>query len=240
MRNSAVKRVLYFLRNTVYREVLRTVKDYSTGRILDVGGGNFYMYVKGLGIDFDSYTIIDREPLCGEITPDSRIKFLQQDAEKMDFNDNYFDTVLCIHMLEHTLRPLEVISGIYRVLRCGGVAIFLVPQNSPPHDIPEHYYNFTRYFIQDVLRQHDFEIIKIQMLGGMFRTIASRIFHLPLFIFGDRLYRDKNLTRGVSFYLLLPLTIILSPLIFLISMILSLGDIEEDANNILVIARKRQ
>ncbi len=233
-----IKRLLYFLRNFVYRQTLEAVRKYSGGDILDVGGGDFYKTFLGLGCDYKSYTIADKRRISLSENSGGKIRYQYTDAGNMDFQDDSFDTVLCIHMLEHTLKPLEVISEIRRVLRKDGVAIFLLPQTSVPHDIPKHYYNFTRYFIEEALNENQMKITEINMLGGAFQTMASHIFHLPLFLFGNRDYRDKRIRRGLLFYVTLPVRVLLIPPLFILSLILSFGDIKEVANNILVVVRK--
>jgi SAM-dependent methyltransferase len=235
-----VKAFLYALRNRIYRDVFSAIKKYARGDILDVGGGRFYTYIERLDLEYKSYTIIDRENLDEIKLTDSRVRFINQDAEKLTFGNNSFDTVFCIHMLEHTLKPLDVISEIKRVLREDGVAIFLIPQTSIPHDIPYHYYNFTKYFIERALGENGFEIEDTKMLGVAFQTIASHLFHLPLYIFNHRLYRDTTINRGLLFYLTFPIKLVLLPPLFVFAYTLSIGDIKEVANNILVIARKRQ
>jgi len=217
--------------------MLIAIKDYAKGNILDVGGGEFYKTFLRMNIPFERYTICEQKDI--DIAKDyTKIILKKGNAEKMEFQNGSFDTVLCIQMLEHTLKPLDVINEISRVLKKGGVSIFLVPQTSLPHDIPEHYYNFTTYFLNRVIEGAGLKIIRKEMLGGLFLTLASHLFHTPLYIFNNHFYRDKNITRGVLFFLFLPLKLILLPVLFIATILLSIGDIKEAANNILVIAIK--
>jgi len=43
------------------------------------------------------------------------------------FDDNYFDLIICNHVLEHIPNDIDAIKEIYRVLRNGGIAILQVP-----------------------------------------------------------------------------------------------------------------
>lgn len=233
-----IKRILYFLRNLAYRDMFKVINENASGDILDIGGGEFYKDFLKLKIPFKTYTIAEKRKISIPDHMREQIIFREIDNEKLEFPDNSFDTVLCIHMLEHTLNPESIISEIHRVLKKEGRAIILVPQTSIPHDIPEHYYNFTQYFIRKVLEKYGFKISKLEMLGGSFFTIASHLFHLPLYIFNHPLYRDKSITRGISFYLLLPLKLLLIPILFFIAILLSVADIKEVANNILLVAEK--
>ncbi|MGB9598990.1 MAG: class I SAM-dependent methyltransferase [Myxococcota bacterium] len=233
-----IKQILYFFRNLAYSELFKAIRENTKGDILDIGGGEFYRNFLKIKITFNTYTIVDKREISILEDKRERVYFKKGDVEKLDFDNDSFDTIFCIHLLEHTLNPEAVISEMYRVLKRGGKAIILIPQTSVAHDIPEHYYNFTRYYIKEVLNKNGFKIEKIIMLGGAFFTIASHLFHLPLYIFNHHLYRDKEIKRTLLYYSLLPIKILLLPILFVIAILLSIGDIKEMANNILVVGRK--
>jgi len=48
-------------------------------------------------------------------------------AEELPFPDNTFQTAICSHVLEHVLRPQDIIREIYRILKPGGKIIVAVP-----------------------------------------------------------------------------------------------------------------
>jgi ubiquinone/menaquinone biosynthesis C-methylase UbiE len=43
------------------------------------------------------------------------------------FEDNYFDLIICNHVLEHIPNDIDAMKEIYRVLKKGGEAILQVP-----------------------------------------------------------------------------------------------------------------
>jgi SAM-dependent methyltransferase len=49
------------------------------------------------------------------------------DVTSLIFDDDYFEGVICIHVLEHVLEDRKAISEFYRVIKGGGWAIILVP-----------------------------------------------------------------------------------------------------------------
>lgn len=56
------------------------------------------------------------------------------DAHKLDFEDNSFDLVLCLEMLEHDTDPQTTLNEAYRVLENGGLFLCsTVDQNHPEH-----------------------------------------------------------------------------------------------------------
>jgi SAM-dependent methyltransferase len=52
------------------------------------------------------------------------------DITSMDIDDESFDTVICIHVLEHVVDDHKAISELYRVLKKGGCAILQVPYDA--------------------------------------------------------------------------------------------------------------
>ena len=45
----------------------------------------------------------------------------------MNFEDNFFDVVICSHVLEHIVYDRKAMSELFRVLKSGGEAILQVP-----------------------------------------------------------------------------------------------------------------
>ncbi|WP_170124350.1 class I SAM-dependent methyltransferase [Breznakibacter xylanolyticus] len=73
---------------------------------------------------------ISGQYVCGDFDPqlyaeiDSMVKI---DVTKIAFPDNYFEFILCNHVLEHIPADLTAMKDIYRVLAIGGTAILQVP-----------------------------------------------------------------------------------------------------------------
>jgi len=65
------------------------------------------------------------------------------DITNIQFNDGYFDYLICHHILEHVPEDAKGMSECFRVLKPGGVAFFSVPLDQeraetwePPPDMP--------------------------------------------------------------------------------------------------------
>ena len=56
--------------------------------------------------------------------PDVTVKM---DIQDIKFNNNYFDIIICSHVLEHVFNDRKAIKELYRGLKPGGKAIILVP-----------------------------------------------------------------------------------------------------------------
>lgn len=92
-------------------------------------------------------------------------------AENVALVDNYVDTVLMSHVLEHTHHPRAALAEAHRVLRPGGVVVVVVPnfgsldvrllRDAWYHlDLPRHLWHFTPAALERVLVSSGFEIEK--------------------------------------------------------------------------------
>src|SRR6266487_5244278 len=73
---------------------------------------------------------IDYYPI--DLHPDNYnygIKTMEMDLTDMRYNDNFFDAVVCNHVLEHIPDDIKAMKEMYRVLKPGGWAIINVPTN---------------------------------------------------------------------------------------------------------------
>ena len=57
----------------------------------------------------------------------SPVAMIKLDITKINFNDNYFDVILCSHVLEHIPNDYLALKELYRVLKPKGWAILQVP-----------------------------------------------------------------------------------------------------------------
>jgi len=65
-------------------------------------------------------------------------------GEALPFQDNTFDAVLSLAVLEHVRDPVRCAREIMRVLKPGGMVLADVPFLQPVHGFPNHYYNMTQ------------------------------------------------------------------------------------------------
>lgn len=119
-----------------FSEVSKEIEFTSGGKILDIGSndGTFsnVIFVKTdakelFGIDVVKKTT-DWANKHWKKT--GKMKFLVADAHKLPFNNETFDAVFALEVLEHVFDPLKVLLEIKRVLKKNGYAIFLVPSDN--------------------------------------------------------------------------------------------------------------
>lgn len=234
-----ILRLLYFARNLRSQKMFEAIKRVCVGDVLDVGGLDFFLTAKSMGFSYKSWTSIEPSEEAAPLVNDPGFRFVKGDGCNMvEFSANTFDTALCLQVVEHVFEPIAMVNEIHRVLRPGGHAIFLVPQTSMLHMAPHHYYNFTRYWIEEVMKRAGFEILELKPLGGYWSSVASRslYFFLQVLRYPGMHVPEK---RTVLFALLMPLKIVTALALIPWGMLLSLGDSTEEPNNHFVVVRKK-
>lgn len=203
-----------FLRKTfkkfdLHREELTLSLMDNGERLLDVGCGDGSLIFKAREKFTQLYGI--------DISP-SRIEEANQMAvkkndggnnfhfsvcninEKIDFQDNLFDSVISIAVIEHVFAPYCVVAEIYRVLKLGGIFIIDVPNiayirhrihllfgklpiTSSPYNWKEigwdggHLHYFTKNALCKMLEECGFRILKVSG-SGLFADFRN--FYPPL------------------------------------------------------------
>ncbi len=232
--------LLYAARNLRSGPMFRAMKRYSSGHVLDIGGLDFFNTALEKGIPFTHWTTVEPSPENVPAITDPRFTFIACDGCDMKpIASNTFDTVFCIQVVEHVMEPNKMMAEISRVLKPGGHVVLLAPQTSTVHMYPQHYYNFTRMWVEQASRDHGLEIVELTPLGGRWSSIASNLVYFLLQAFGMKSLVIPGLRRSPLFYLLLPVQVVLAVVLIPVCMILSLGDLPEEPNNHLLVAKKR-
>jgi SAM-dependent methyltransferase len=233
-----VTSIRYRGRNYRYRSVFDVLRRHTRGSVLDVGGGSFVDDVIDAGVAFDSWTVV--EPHAADLPKprDPRVRAMVGDGCALDLPDDTFDTVLSIQVLEHVFEPMRMMSELRRVARPGAAIIVMVPQTANIHHAPHHYQNLTRYWLDEAARRLGLEPVEYHALGGAWSTIASRLLLQYPTAFGVDGYAHPGVRRGWRFWALFPLGAVVSAVTFPLAMLLSVGDLEEEANNHLAVFRK--
>ena len=230
-------KLTYFIRNLLSKPLFKILEG-DLGKILDIGGGSFYKSLSKS--NWSSYFVL--EPDYKSLPKNDHIDkvfSISADASTAPIKDSTFDTVMIIQVLQFIFEPIKVISEVSRILKRNGKIIIQVPQSGNLHGVPHHFYNFTRFWLERVLIQNQFKIIEYVPLGGAWRTIASRLFLMYWPVFKHPYYFDEKFkNRGLVFWIFFPIQIFISLLFFVISLIFSISDIKEEANNHLIVAVK--
>jgi len=236
---SVISNFFCYIRNWRSKPLFESLGHYCTGSVLDVGGWDFYQTVINAGVQFNDWVVLEVSKDRIIPTENSKVTFVVGDGCHMEFANETFDTILNIQVLEHVYEPILMMKEMTRVLKTGGYMILLVPQTSAIHMAPHHYYNFTRFWIERVTGDLGLEICVLKHIGGVWSTFASRLFYFYFQAFRFPGMSYKECKRKPIFYFLLPFMCLFAAAAIPVCMFFSLGDLIEEPNNYLVVARKK-
>lgn len=74
-------------------------------------------------------------------------------GDALPFDDNAFDGIVCLAVLEHVPNPFVVAAEMARVVRPGGRIVVDWPFLQPVHGYPHHYFNATEEGAREAFRQ---------------------------------------------------------------------------------------
>lgn len=146
------------------RKIIEDNLEYLYGNVLDLGCGkgkykNIILRKAAKYTGADLYTTENVDVIT--------------DAKKTPFEDNTFDNMVCLQVLEHIDEPHKVINECFRILKKGGHIILTTPWIYPFHGEPDDYYRFSRKALEFLFRNAGFEIIKLESRGGKFRILSG-------------------------------------------------------------------
>jgi ubiquinone/menaquinone biosynthesis C-methylase UbiE len=121
-------------------------------KVLEIGFGSgdvllsFPTDCEICGIEL-SRSAISRAEKRAESKGFSTYSFVTEDVGFTSFEENYFDLIIASHVLEHVSDDVALLSTIYRMLKIGGAAIFLVPINEKFED-PNHVRHYSPHSLK--------------------------------------------------------------------------------------------
>lgn len=162
----------FVIRNEILKAISIEIPSFE-GNILDSGCG--VMPYKELILKnkkATSYIGLDIESGLNyeNVQPD----FLW-DGITMPFDNDTFDVVLSTEVLEHVLNPDLYLLEVKRVLKPGGVFFFTVPFLMSFHEVPNDYYRYTPYALEEIFSRIGFTNIKINAMGGYNASVAHML-----------------------------------------------------------------
>lgn len=141
-------------------------KIYGNGlegkKILDIGSGKGNHLVGFSRLGIEAYGI-DKRDECTSVLKNFTIKECNIENEQFPYDDNFFDFVYSKSVLEHVVNTDNFLSESLRVLKPGGIAVFMTPdwrsQCKFFWDDYTHVKPFTRKSLQDALVMNGFDKI---------------------------------------------------------------------------------
>jgi len=156
--------------------LLTQVAPRARGRLLDVGCGErpyehlFAPYVtEYVGIEHEA-TFAQTNASHGEKQPD-----LFYDGVRLPFEDESFDTVLNVQVLEHTPHPGLLVKEMGRVLRPGGVLLLSAPFQFRLHEEPHDYFRYSPHGLRTLCEAGGLEIVETLSQGSLWSVLAHKL-----------------------------------------------------------------
>jgi len=114
---------------------LAIIDRHRDGLVLDCGAGQRHTYYPNVVnyeiVDYDSTDVLGA-------------------AERLPFEDDSFDAVLSLNVLEHVKDPFQAAREIMRVMKPGAELMCVAPFLQPLHGYPHHYYNMTAQGLENL------------------------------------------------------------------------------------------
>lgn len=152
----------YFIKE----DIAVAIEKYANGNLLDVGCGN------------KPYEVLFKEKVknyigCDIIQSNENVVDFLCPANRLCFEDNFFDTVFSTQVIEHVEDHNGMIRESFRVLRPGGFAIYTAPFCWELHEEPYDFFRFSKYGLIELFRKHGFEVELIKSNGGKWAAISQ-------------------------------------------------------------------
>lgn len=118
-----------------FKRISKHLRFKKGQKYLDIGcGGMAYlpieaakMGVRAFGVDLSPQAVSNANEFAEKQGVEKLTQFKTGNAEKLPFQNNSFDTVSSIAVLEHLVNHEKAIKEIYRILKKGGRAYITVP-----------------------------------------------------------------------------------------------------------------
>jgi glycosyltransferase involved in cell wall biosynthesis/SAM-dependent methyltransferase len=94
------------------------------------------------------------------------------DAHALPFEDNSFEAVVSMNAFEHYINPNQVANEIRRILKPGGKVLVRTAFLQPLHEKPWHFYNCTKYGLENWFNQFDISSIEVSENFNPVHTLA--------------------------------------------------------------------
>jgi len=125
-----------------YQKVISLLKEKKSGLLLDVGCGKGileYCFKSSCNFDIYGFDISNKNIEVAKKVTNNPNYIVTNGNKKFSYDDDVFDVVVCIGLLEHIENPHNVIKEMLRVMKKDGIGIINTP-NAYQFDL-YHYIN---------------------------------------------------------------------------------------------------
>lgn len=156
-----------------YKKIVKNIieKLPSNSKILDVGcgKGSYLKDIHKIRSDLELYGVDIGN--VKEFLPEY-INFKMSSGHNLPFSDNKFDFIICFHVLEHVLNPIDFLIEFNRVLKNEGLIYIETPYyktaNSPEGNLnfwsdPTHLRPYNHFSMKRIFYYSEFQVLEIKV-----------------------------------------------------------------------------
>lgn len=146
-------------------------KNIKSKKILDIGfgTGDMLMRLAEKGADCYGVETVDSAILMLKKISKYPLKLFKADARTLPFEDDYFDLVICSHVIEHIADDKAVLSEIRRVLKGSGIAVIMVPSTGSGRN-NLHYREYSPEMLRELI--DNWQVLLMRFYGSRLLQLA--------------------------------------------------------------------
>lgn len=173
----------------------KKVAEYIThnSKVLDVGcgAGNFSEFIKDKSCDYYGIEFIES---LADVGLKKGIKILIHDVNKgLPFDNETFDAVVLLDVLEHSISPYNLLNECYRVIKRGGRIVISVPNPSSLANIIVAVFHLPGY---PVVPEEHLQAFTLGEIKNLFRIIGLKFEEIGGLALYHRLPPKLSITLG--------------------------------------------
>lgn len=148
------------------------IKKFLHGNILEVGCGlgNFTKeltnYGKVVAIDIDDYYVQQTKKVVADNT---RVGFGNIESDKYFFNNERFDSIVCLNVLEHIEDDQKALGNMFNLLNDEGYLVLLVPAHKflygEMDSALNHFRRYEKKELEQLVTKIGFSTVSISRLN---------------------------------------------------------------------------
>ena len=207
-RNSRLRHLYHRLFGHYLSEVLQRAK----GRVLDIGcgSGSTIEELRRLGCEVYG---IEPNPKAAQACIEKGLNVTCGVLNSIDYPDNFFDTVIMWHVIEHLPSPKNVLRKVYEILKPGG-NVFIYCPNADSYmtalfrelwrgwHLPFHFYHFTPDTMSKLLKVLDFKKVLMKTVTPDFIFPESIEAYIENKSKNFQMFSKKGLFHSIFFRLI--------------------------------------
>lgn len=166
-----------------YKPIFKNIPK-ELDSLLDIGSGKNPWFLKLKKLPSKIYAIDRFDNIENKSLPINYLKLEIKD--KIPFNDNYFDLITMLAVLEHLEQEKEILTDIFRILKPGGYFLITVPTKYAKPVL--EFLAFKIHLInEDSIREHKRYYTKNYLLN-LIQNLGFKINRIYYFEFGFNLF----------------------------------------------------